>query len=573
MTYRTVIDWLTDPDLSKAERDLIDAARAGRKCLIQNDPDTVPDTPDDAHNIRADLLALLITGGTPNCDLLSFGVTLVGAYITGELRLTHQTAMGDTVLINCRFTDQPDFCSARFRLLNLTGGNLPGLYAKMVTVDGSLILNKITAAETVDLAGAKIGGQLACDGATLNGAGHDAFFAQGVTVGEGLFLNKITATGTINLAGAKIGGQLNCKGATLNGAGSDAFFAQGVTVGDDLLLREITATGRVILAGARIGGQLNCTGAKFDGNGKTAFIAQRATVNEAMIWRGVTVKSGRVQLTAAHVGDLWDAVDNWPDDLELDGFTYDRISASNIRTKDRLRWLAKGSFADGPFSPQPHTQLGKVLRDMGHLAEARKILFERQKQQSITTLWDGYRKWDGTYLFPLEKPLKDVQFLARLLLDLILRWLVGYGYDPKRAAIALILLLSLTIFVADKTWTEGAFVPNSDVILVSQSWQDAMARDCIPITPNCIQNPAQLWSNSPNAGMDWESFNQYGYAADLVIPILNLGQTDAWSPSKDRGDWGYFLWWFRWVLIVAGWIVSALGAAAITGIMQRDKDG
>lgn len=69
--------------------------------------------------------------------------------------------------------------------------------------------------------------------------------------------------------------------------------------------------------------------------------------------------------------------------------------------------------------------------------------------------------------------------------------------------------------------------------------------------------------------MDWDTFNRYGYAADLVIPILDLGQTDAWAPSKDRGDWGKALWWGRWVLAALGWLVTGLGVAAITGIMQR----
>jgi hypothetical protein len=183
MEYRTVNDWEGDPDLSKAERDLIDAVWAGRNCFLQKDFETVPDGPDDAHNIRADLLSLLITGGTKDCGLSNFGVTLVGAYITGELRLTRQTAVGDTALINCRFTDQPDFRTARFRVLSLNYSHLPGLFAQSVMVDDSLFLDQISATGRVNLAGANIGGQLACGEATLNGAGSDALFAQGVTVG------------------------------------------------------------------------------------------------------------------------------------------------------------------------------------------------------------------------------------------------------------------------------------------------------------------------------------------------------------------------------------------------------
>ncbi|MCV2865600.1 hypothetical protein OE647_12780 [Defluviimonas sp. WL0075] len=56
----------------------------------------------------------------------------------------------------------------------------------------------------------------------------------------------------------------------------------------------------------------------------------------------------------------------------------------------------------------------------------------------------------------------------------------------------------------------------------------------------------------------------------MVVPILTLGQTTAWAPSTNRGAWGRVLWWARWVLSSAGWIVTALGAAAITGIIRRD---
>ncbi|WP_284163621.1 hypothetical protein [Frigidibacter sp. SD6-1] len=88
----------------------------------------------------------------------------------------------------------------------------------------------------------------------------------------------------------------------------------------------------------------------------------------------------------------------------------------------------------------------------------------------------------------------------------------------------------------------------------------------------CDPNPAATWANDPALGMDWDSFNSVGYGLDLVVPILNLGQTEAWAPSKDRGWWGWGLWWGRWVFQAAGWIVTALGAAAITGIIQRGRE-
>ena len=57
---------------------------------------------------------------------------------------------------------------------------------------------------------------------------------------------------------------------------------------------------------------------------------------------------------------------------------------------------------------------------------------------------------------------------------------------------------------------------------------------------------------------------------DLVVPIVSLGQEAAWAPSTTRGPWGWWLWGARWWLISLGWIVTAIGAAAVTGVIRRD---
>jgi hypothetical protein len=111
------------------------------------------------------------------------------------------------------------------------------------------------------------------------------------------------------------------------------------------------------------------------------------------------------------------------------------------------------------------------------------------------------------------------------------------------------------------------------VILTSFAWQDAMQHDCLPAAlANCDPNPAQTWSNDPDRGMDWASFQPLAYAADLAIPVVDLGQTSAWAPSKDRGPWGYLMWWSSWVVEGLGWLFTVLGGAAITGLIQRSRE-
>ena len=403
-------------------------------------------------------------------------------------------------------------------------------------------------------------------------------------VGADLFLCTVTATGTVNLAGAQITGQLDCSGATFNGqtgpqSWGTALNAQGAKVGASLFLRTVTATGTVNLNGAQTE-QLDCMEASFDGKSGWALNAQRLVVKQIFFWRKIQQIRGRVYLASAQVGDLADDLASWPADLYLDGFTYDRISAAPTDAKQRLGWLSNGSTINGTFSPQPYTQLAKVLFAMGHDRDARKVLMEREKRLAVEARRTRRRKSDGVVLLPFESPWEDAAYVATWLWDALTRWIVGYGFAPIRSFYWMIALLALTTALAQATWSEGSFAPNSDVILTSPSWTDIAALDCKGPLPaklpdgftTCDKNPAETWSDNPDRGLDWTSFNSGAYAADLVIPVLDLGQTSAWAPSKDRSRMGWIFWWASWWLEGLGWFITALGAAAITGLIQRDRE-
>jgi hypothetical protein len=378
---------------------------------------------------------------------------------------------------------------------------------------------------------------------------------------------RFHATGEVSLSGAEIGGQLGCAGGRFENAKGRALSAEGARVSRDVFLRDaFHATGAVRLSGAEIGGQLGCDGGRFENAGGDALSAERLKVTGGLFWRGVEIASGRVTFAAAHVGDLVDDLPSWPageDRLYLDGFTYDRISAAFTDARARLAWLARGTVRQGEFYPQPYVQLARVLREMGHEAGARDVMTEQgrlirlyARKRARVVEANGFRgklrKLRAWALNPL-----------RWLWDIGLRWGVGYGYDPKRALYWLLALFFIASIAAEATWCEGSFAPNSDVLLVSPGWA-ALAND--PATAN----PAAAWSGASAPGRDWETFNAWGYGADVVVPILALGQTAAWAPSTTRGPWGRGLWWGRWLLTMAGWFVSALGLAAITGIIRRD---
>jgi hypothetical protein len=561
----------------------------GRTCWLcdHNNPSR-PTAATDQTSVRADLLRLLITGGSKDCGMHESGVTLYGGWIEGPLDLAFCTALGRTALHFCRFPETPRLEQASFHLLSLQDSQLDeGLFAQDMRVTGSLFLNRLVASGTVDVNAAQIGGQLTCTGAILDGNGSRALNAQGANITQSLFLSNIVATGTMDVAVAQIGRQFDCTGAILNGGKDNegrqqpALFAQGVGIGESLLLRSFQAIGTVAVNGATIDGQFDCKGATLNGHGGEALDAQRLQLTQGLFFRDLELVTGRIDLTSAHVGDLVDHPVAWPsgkDQLILDGFTYDRI-VGPTKFADRQNWLRAGSHWQGEFLPQPYTQFARVLRQMGHAGEARKVLIERTWHQGEANRSARKLKSDGS----LAGTLLDLGIILRncssLIFDRLALLVVGYGHAPLRSLWSLLVIFLLATTLADFTWKEGSFAPNSDVVLTSPGWASVTALDCFPVNLGvCDPNPAKTWANAftasadaPTQGADWDSFNRYGYAADLVVPFLDLGQTDAWAPSKDRGPWGWWLWWMRWILAAAGWIATGLGVAAVTGVMQRNQ--
>jgi hypothetical protein len=512
-------------------------------------------------------------------------VDLTGAYVTGTLDLDFATAKGRTRLVACRFENPIEALQARFEFLNLSCSHLPGLMAQGAQVTGNVILRGVTTEGEVSLSGAGIGGPLECDGARFG----------------------------------------NPKGKALN--------AQGARVTGSVFLRAVTAEGEVRLSGAGIGGQLECVGARF-GNAKgDALNAQKMEV-AVLLWRGVAAVSGAVDLTGAKIADLVDDAASWEkvEHLLLNGFRYESIHGP-MAARMRLGWVKRGSFYKGEFWPQPYEQLASVFRAMGHDADRRAVLIEKEtveRKHARTRMRDQRRfarlvskasrtpsdetidamkefatsaqALDHGFTMPLLKRFalfhrqwprtgdgttppdrhavamaqagfreqiywQNAGLRARIawnhFKDRMSRWLAGYGYQPFKFIWTLLIPWAIGAGLAHQAWQAGDFAPNSDVILSTPEWR-ALAED------GAVTNPAAEWSARHGAGRDWETFSAGAYAFDVVVPIVVIGQTGAWAPSTNRGSWGWHLWWARWVLTVLGWIVTAVGAAAITGIIRRE---
>lgn len=613
-------------ELTPAEEQLLAGCRSGEPVVLGDGARPQHASPE--RTIRADLLRYLILGGCEQFRTHERGISLRGAWVDGDLDLAFATARGATVLRDCVFQEAIDATQARFQRLDLEGSRLKGLSAYGCDVAGSLAMGGVEMAGPILIGGATIGGQLTCESAELNSTVGFALNAQSTQISGGVFLRGLTATGGVCFSGATIGGQLSCRGASLDAGKDLALDAQGARVGDGVFLIKLISRGEVSFSGASIGGQFVCEGAELNGSGGTALNAQRLSVTEGFHWRGVASVTGKVNLTSAYVAGLVDDVESWErtESLTLFGLTYDNL-AGQFDHKMRLAWLRKGAHFHGAFHPQPYQQLAKVLRASGHRVEARAVLIamESERRRAIRSrarheihhrrdVRRFSREGTEAALEALQKSARGAAALARTLapafnlrhedrplepgtsayerdlarLDFRNRLLeanglarvadawfqlrnalfnlvAGYGHAPMRSIWTLLAMVAVMAGLSLATWNAGDFAPNSDVVLVSEGWTAiANAPDGLDI------NAAEIWSSPTGAGRDYETFNALSYAVDVVLPLVELGQEAAWAPSPARGWLGWFAHHAQKVFVILGWIVAAIFAGAVTGVIRRD---
>lgn len=551
-----------DGGLTKTEKKLADKCKAGEPCRLGPD---CPTEASAARTIRAEVLRYFLLGGCKAWPVDGRGVDLRGAFVKGRLDLSFAKTRGATRLRACHFDTILTAEQTHFDLLDLSGSTVRGLFAQVAEITGHFFLDHITATATIDVNSTTVGGSFVCIGAELNVPAGTALNVHSSNIFGGVFLHPthseekrgvavpFAATGDVNFSSTTMGG-FYAEEVSLDAA--DAAVALSLTniiCKGPAKLDGATITGETILYGAHITGDLTVEKAKFTNDKGHAFNGQRIRVDQSFVWKKVQNGTGAVSLNGAHVAELDDHPDNWPDRdaLHLDGFTYDRIRGKVSTSRDRMAWLENGSYFEGEFRPQPYSQYAKFLRDTGHDDDARNVLATREKLRRASQ-----RAQFAKSGHPLALPIN----LWMHFWDLVLRYVVGYGHRPFNSVIALCILITIAVLPAHLAWEEGSFAPNSAVVQTSPGWLGYQFGD----------NPAAAWSGDNAPGQDWETFNAFAYGVDVVIPIINFGQTEAWAPSTTRGRVGWHLWWGRWVLTSFGWIVTALGAAAITGIIRRE---
>ncbi len=346
--------------------------------------------------------------------------------------------------------------------------------------------------------------------------------------------------GALSIFRATIGGDLDCSGADFTGSGlADTISAQESSIGGDAsFVQNFTTDGSLYFRLARIGRSLSLNHARFVGGGETGLDAQRATVAGPFYWVDITLTpQTKLDLENASIESLFDNRRSWPapGNLDIDGFTYSEFGGDSPADSDeRLQWLALQ--APG-YRPQPYAQLAKALKDSGRSEGEIEVLIA----QRIALRQSGH-----------------LSFASRVW-NLLLEGTIGYGYRPMRALwwIAGFVLLGALLF--GWGYRVGVMTPSE-----SDAYE-VFAREGRP--------PAH-----------YTHFNAFVYSLENFLPVVDLHLGNQWRPNvRERvvtdagtGEWhtasamsaGKLLRWYLWFHILAGWVLTPLLFAGLSGLIR-----
>lgn len=569
----TLDEFTSVKDWSALEADLIRCAPLGRTAVLPGKRDCPEDTSDPSRRVRAGLIRFLLLGGGEGCKTNAKGVMLEGAWVEGRLDFQGEKTRLSCLIWKCLFPSPVTFADAELRGLYLSGCDLRrGLNLHRLKTETDVHLRDgCKARGSVDLVGARIDGELACVGSSFHSVTGKALNCNSAVIGAGVLLSDgFSAEGEVNLITAQIGGQLICEGGSFRNSRGAALDCTSTVIGADVFLRP---------GKDKDGMTVDCT---IDGalDFSRATIKGRLQINNARL-------SGPVSLHLAEIGILSDNAASWEKKppLSLDGLTYDRIDSS-MSIEERLDWLAQNRLrawnpetghydmptpSDGTFfQPQPYTQLARVLAASGDQRAAAKVRETREWRNSRAEWWRAWaRRKEGPWRgIPLILPTLKRGWDAFL-------WLIfGNGHRPGQAVWISILIIGLATWFYSETFKAGQMAPNSAVILTSADWLSA-----IELAKDSSHPPVIHWAGSRDLGIDpmasakdYETFSAFLYAIDLFIPLVALGQQSAWAPSPTRGSWGKIGHCLSPALQLFGWLIAAMAAAVVTGLVGRSDD-
>lgn len=388
--------------------------------------------------------------------------------IVDNLWVRDATVTGPVNLLNAKLGNQIAFDDSRFADAVTLGG---------ASLGGDLVLSGAQFSRILRLEGTRIGGSVSLLGAQL----AEALLLERAQIEGDVRLSAGTFEGPVSLARANVRGDL-ILGMMPEALGQKrvpaAHFLRAVVldrtivagnmdirqtafdlgielpslhVGGTLDASDASFAGPWVLSGATLDGTLNLFGVKLSslnlGGASVGELALGAPGRTPPHWTDAGTEVA-LSLRNAHVGTLQDTIGAWPREINLIGFTYDRLAGLGGRaTAGELQprsdeWWKEWLARDPVYSPQPYRQLASVLALGGENDTADAVrLADRQRARAEA--WQ-HHQWTNWALLT------------------VLEFTVGYGIGSAAFrvvywVVGLALLGGLVLWLAPSARRKGGF--------------------------------------------------------------------------------------------------------------------
>lgn len=410
---------------------------------------------------------------------------------------------------------------------------------------------------------------------------------EGATVSGTIFLRNLSITGKIYCSGlqAHLLYLKDLEVVKAKDSGNDEYLIDASRMKIDAhihIFQVVKICGGFDLSSSKVGGEF-CMGKKHKTNGQVG--ENNGSLNQFPIVEGI------LNLKHVLIGQFRVDIEKWIHNCKnsnksmkawLDGFEFSAVTDPEghpIKTDHEgsvfLKWLETNDVSSGGapndkvgkdrFRPQPHEHLAGTLERMGYSDVSKKIKINKAEHE-------------------IEDNIINSRICKKILLKLrrvILR-MVGYGHDLKWAWVAtfLIVLMGAVVFqiaynkdrmgiakeyvyLNEKNGIDSkiSLIKNNSVVDMATGiilFQDYFCTDkCDDATKMVAWPPAE-----------YTNFHSLIYSIDIFLPLVNLHEEEAWLPKAN--GFGYFAWAFLWFEILAGWFLSTLIVASLTGIIKKD---
>ncbi|MEU6337606.1 membrane-associated oxidoreductase [Streptomyces cellulosae] len=532
-------------ELTAAERRIWDAFPRGEAVDFRSSPDDDPAQGASwgpERTVRGEVLRAIVLG-CPRAEDEVAMLTVEGARISGQWNLRHGNVVSSLLLTGCFFDAAPDLCAARLAQVDLARSCLPGLRATGAEFGGGLGLTECRVSGIVTLRSARVSRVLSLERAQL---GTQAGEGQGsvlelnqCVIDDDIVASGLVAHGEVRLVGATVSGMIDLGAAVVRAVGGTSLQCQSLTVGGDFLAARMVARGGIRLRAARIEGSVDLEDAQVKNARGDALDAAHLAVGTVLNAGGLTAQ-GRVRLTGAKVAGWISFIEarlRNPGGVAL-GISNCEAALLTLRDADPIVGDVKMHYSTFKvIEAHPQVWPDRIWLEglnyeafAPHLPAAQRlVLLGRDADGFIPHAYEqlaaSYRQVGDDAAARTVQLAKQRRHRATLPAHARL-WgyaqdvTVGYGFRPIRAAgwlFALMLLGTLAF---------------------------------------ALHHPSPL-----KAG-EAPDFNPVIYTLDLLLPIIDFGQQNAYSAHG-------WCQWLGYALIITGWLLATTIAAGISRTLSR----